>query len=403
MRKSPVLILLLVFLGTLLVRESRRAPGSIADTYFADWLAANSEANLSPAPVALVEIDDESISSNHPWPWPPVDFALFIQAALNFQSEVIAIEPVLNWPEPNPVHAQSEKLLHQYLLRAPKMLLGAQLGALKDEDVVPPMEPVPILRRVSGDRGDLAEFSLINDQPKEEFRLSPALGFTNLGSENRVNRSVPLIFRYRGEVVPSFVLQAATLWLKLTPDDVQVECGSKIRLGDSLSIPIDERGRMQVDFRTPYTRLSFEELMLGAQQTQAATSVAVPVEKLRGSVALMARTDAPARSLQFSNGRRGSSGELIASAIATIQNRNFTKRAPAWADALILLGACVFGHFLLPRDRQWAVLAPIAVFTLYIFGCLLVFQSSFVALPILLPAGLLAFTSAFCFLVKPHV
>ncbi|MGH7937990.1 MAG: hypothetical protein ACREFG_05740 [Chthoniobacterales bacterium] len=39
-----------------------------------------------------------------------------------------------------------------------------------------------------------------------------------------------MLFEYRGEIVPSFPLQAILLWLRTTPSDVKVELGRQILL-----------------------------------------------------------------------------------------------------------------------------------------------------------------------------
>ena len=51
-------------------------------------------------------------------------------------------------------------------------------------------------------------------------------GFINLPERSRTTFHVPLLFRYRGEVIPSFALQAMLLWLRVTPAEVKVDLGS---------------------------------------------------------------------------------------------------------------------------------------------------------------------------------
>ena len=43
---------------------------------------------------------------------------------------------------------------------------------------------------------------------------------------------VPMLFQYRGEVIPSFALQAILLWMRVTPGEVKVDIGRSISLPD---------------------------------------------------------------------------------------------------------------------------------------------------------------------------
>ena len=63
-----------------------------------------------------------------------------------------------------------------------------------------------MLRHAVGDLNSIPEFTAIEAQAHEDFRLSSVTGFTNLPRATRFTRMVPLVFRYHGQVVPSFVL-----------------------------------------------------------------------------------------------------------------------------------------------------------------------------------------------------
>ena len=191
------------------------------------------------APVCLVAIDDNSVA-NHPWPWTPLDFSLFAQAIVPFGPEVIAISEVLDWDRSNIAAAdrqklpQYEKILHDSLLRCPRLLLASELGLPEDPSALPPAHEAPFLRRVKGNLLEVPEWIAIEHEPREEYRLSAAIGFTNLPQNNPAMRSVPLVLRYQGRVVPSLVLQAVLLSEKLTLDDVSIELGSHAAIGQNL-------------------------------------------------------------------------------------------------------------------------------------------------------------------------
>jgi CHASE2 domain-containing sensor protein len=155
-RFVPLFMLLVLLFGLVLMRESRESPGLDLEESFVNWLAANTERHVPNAPLALVEINDSSLTADYPWPWTPLEYATFLDTVLQFQPGVIAIEPVLEWdekklpPDAQLRHPQYEKILHDRILLAPKILLGAMLGFPEDPDIVPPVQAVPVLRQITG-------------------------------------------------------------------------------------------------------------------------------------------------------------------------------------------------------------------------------------------------------------
>ena len=205
-------------------------------------------------PVTLFAINDNSVA-NHPWPWSPVEYALFARAVLPFHPAVVAIDDVLDWkhvavdPAERQKLPQYEKMLADTLLPCPKLLLGARLGWPDDPEAIPPLEEAPIVRKIAGDLRPIPEWTVIEHAPNEEYRLLATLGFTNVPERAGLVNTVPLLLRYRGEIVPSFVLQAILLWQKLSVDDVSAVLGSHVSLGDKLRIPINESARNAGQFR----------------------------------------------------------------------------------------------------------------------------------------------------------
>jgi CHASE2 domain-containing sensor protein len=398
-RSAAQFMLLVLLLGLFLMRESRQSPGNAVDAFFIDWISANTARQTPGAPVSLVEINDSSLEG-HLWPWSPLDFALFLQAVLPFGPAVVSIEHVLQWQKTQAEDWQQKRpqyarILHDLVLRTPKLLLGAELGFPEDPDVIPPVQPVPIIWKVQGNASAIPEFVIVERQPREEYRLSSTLGFINLPRSDSIVRKAPLVFRYRGQVVPALVLQAMMLWLKLTPDDLVVELGSQIWLGNKISIPIDEAGYMRVDFKTPYVRFGFDELLLAIEQMQAAQPMVVPKEAISGKVVLLGRTDKVAQTLRLPTGRRGSSSELFAAAIATIQNGTFIRRVPGVFD----FGIIVMGMALCPLYIRWrrdsVVIFSIVALVVYVLVALTIFGAWLVWMPMLLPLGLLLFMVLF--------
>src|SRR6202011_5613207 len=151
-------------------------------------------------------------------------------------------------------------------MRVPRLLLGAELTATPDPDA--PVVEIPGFPRVTGRRGDLPEFSGIEHQPGEDVRILSVLGFINLPEEVADDLHVPLLFQYRGEVIPSFALQAALLWMRLTPDEVKIDLGSAISLPNGTRIPIRSDGTLVINPRMAQRarHLTLNELLLAAEQ-----------------------------------------------------------------------------------------------------------------------------------------
>jgi hypothetical protein len=395
-RTGTQFMILVLLAGLALIGESRHEPLASWDNAFVDFLAVNSRSGAKPAPMTMVGIDDSSLI-NHPWPWNPLDFSLFFQSVLPLKPEVVALDQVLDWehaivlPEDqNRKLAQYEKILRGNILRTPKILLGSQLGIPEDPQVIPPLEAVPLLRNIHGSQVEIPEFTAIERQPEETFRASSTVGFTNLPATYERFNSVPLLFRYRGQVTPAFTLQAVMLWAQLTPDDVVVHLGSHVALGNKFRIPIDAAGRMRVDFGSPRASIGFDDLMLASEQAEAGGQRSAELERIKGGIVLFSRTDTEAQTLPLAARRNGSPGELFAAAIATIQNQSFIQRAPLWAQYSVIAVFMFLGAWV-PRWKKWKTIF-VALFSLaaYVLISLAVFDRWLIWMPIVVPLGVLA-------------
>ena len=393
MFKSGAQMMILVLLtGLVLMRESRQEPLAAWDDQWADFLATTSRQAQPEAPVTLVGIDDGGLQE-HPWPWSPLDFSLFFQATLPHQPAVLAIDEVLDWDQFALPDAQVkklpqyEKILLDHIHRAPRMLLGAQLGFPADPQVAPPWQEVPLLRQVKGDTGALADFPIVEKQPSEDYRLAATIGFTNLPPDQERYNSVPLLFRHHGQVIPSFPLQAVMMWARLTPDEVTVQLGSHIDLGRKRRIPIDARGRMRVDFAAPRGGVSFDDLLFATEQAAVGSRPVADLSKLKSRIVLLSRVDAQAQKIPLAARRTGSQGELFAAAIATMLNQSFIQRAPVWTEIAVLTVLALLGCFVPGWTRFGAVVVGFVALAAYVLIAMAVFNRWLIWMPVMLPAG----------------
>jgi len=344
-RPSPWLLLVVLLLGIVLLREARLAQ---AEEVFLRWLLQHSQSsNAPPVPLTVVEIGrdplmDPKSAQEAAVPPPqqsgsgaaisPLEFALFLQSVLDFQPSVIAFENILKWRERD---KDQEQVFLDQAMRVPKLLLASELSGTVDPDA--PWGDIRGFPQVSGKRGDLAAFSGIGRQPTEDLRLVSTGGFVNLPDEGNSGIRVPMLFLYRGEVVPSFTLQAILLWLGVTPAEVKIEIGSHILLPQNRKIPIDREGTLLVDptALNHARRMTLNELLLAAQQRDTGKGAPSEGGAIRNHVVL---ARAPANPL--------SPPDLFAAAIATIQGNRYLRRiTPVFDCVVLLLVAACFRTF----------------------------------------------------------
>jgi hypothetical protein len=191
-----------------------------------------------------------------------------------------------------------------------------------------PVPEIPGFTKVAGRRGDIPEFSGISQQPDEDLRFISVLGFINLPDEIEGDIHLPLLFQYRGEVIPSFALQAALLWMRIPLTEVKIDIGSFIELPNGKKFPIRSDGTALVNPSAARraNHMSLNELLLAAQQRDNGSATAARVAQLKDQI-LLART--PANPL----GPR----DVFAATIASIQTNSFIRRVHWIFDCVVLL------------------------------------------------------------------
>ncbi len=396
------MLILVVVAGLFLLRESHEWPCQAVDECFGDWLSLNGPriGHEEPAPIVLVAINESSLAT-HVWPWTPLDFSLFAHSMHQFHPAVTCFEEVLDWeraklpPSELQKLPQYEKILGDELIRCPKVLLAARLGWPDDPQDLPALQEAPLIRKVTGDLRQVPEWTAIERQPNEPYRLSAAIGFTNVSERRGPQDRVPLILRYRGQIVPSFVLQSVVLWSKSSLEEVTVELGSHVSIGEKFEIPIDSFGEMRVNFGAPRTVIPFDELLVAGEQADSKQATTAPVRQIQGAVSILARTDRSARTLREGFGSRQSEGELFAAAVATIQRKAFMERAPIWFD-LLLIAAAAGAAWWIPRWRKVRVaVGSFAIILGYLLAAMALFTWKQIWLPVVLPSGLASFVVAY--------
>jgi hypothetical protein len=359
-RPSIWVIIVVLLLGVLFLREPRFQR---SEEIFLRWLIRHSQPAVKSVPITIVETGHEN-------PPPPLETALLLQGILEFKPTVVAIESVLQWGEGS---KDQQQILLDQAMRVPKLLLGAELTATPDPDA--PVPEVVGFTKVTGRRGDLPEFSGIEHEPVEDVRILSTLGFINLPEESADDLHVPLLFQYRGEVIPSFALQAALLWMRVTPDEVWINIGSTIILPNGTKIPIRSDGTLLVNPRIVQRarHLTMNELMLATQQHESGAATAIRLEDIRSHLVL-ARPESNAP-------------DLFAAAIGAIQTNSFVRRVSWIFDCIIVVIAAGLSGALRRFSRIDLIIGSIAFSAAYCLIALAIISRFSIWIPAWLPLG----------------
>jgi hypothetical protein len=359
-RPSIWVIIVVLLLGVLFLREPRFQR---SEEYFLRWLIRHSQPAAKTVPITIIETGRKN-------PPPPLETALFLQGILEFKPTVVAIEPILQWGERN---KDQEQIFMDQAMRVPKLLLGAELTATPDPDA--PVDEIAGFSSVTGRRGDLPEFSGIEHQPGEDVRILSTLGFINLPEGNADDLHVPLLFQYRGEVIPSFALQAALSWMRLTPGEVKIDIGTAITLPNGTKIPIRSDGTLLVNPRVVQRarHLTMNELLLAAQQHESGAATAIRLEDIRTQLVLArVETNTP---------------DLFAAAICAIQTNSFVRRVSWIFDCIMIVIAAALSGALRRFSRIDLIIGAIAFSAAYCLIALGIISRFSIWIPAWLPLG----------------
>jgi hypothetical protein len=359
-RPSIWVIIVVLLLAVLFLREPRFQR---SEEIFLRWLVRHSQPAAKTVPITIVETGREN-------PPAPLEAALLLQGILEFKPTVIAVEPILQWGERN---KDQEQIFIDQAMRVPRLVLGAELTATPDPDA--PVADITGFPRVTGRRGDLPEFSGIEHQPGEDVRILSTLGFINLPEESADDLHVPLLFQYRGEVIPSFALQAALLWMRLTPDEVMIDIGTAITLPNGTKIPIRSDGTLLVNPHMVQRarRITLNELLLAAQQHESGAATAIRLEDIRTHLVLARMaTNAP---------------DVFAAAVGAIQTNSFVRRVSWIFDCAIVILAAALSGALRRFSRVDLIIGAIAFSAAYCLIALGIISRFSIWIPAWLPLG----------------
>jgi len=222
----------------------------------------------------LSAIDERSIQDLGGWPFPRSVHGQFLQVLAPEQPKVVGWDiffteaKAANAPAPAPASttptdpaalplpavSDDESLVNGASL-FPQMVTASATtvdfqSPVADEDILPTRP----LKNVLGDAQSLisSQYALI---PFPTLRKVTYFGFAEEPGDTAggVKRRMPLVINVNGRILPSFDLQILMQYWKVDPDKVIVNIGHEITLpkpdGTQLHIPIDEHGRLILNYR----------------------------------------------------------------------------------------------------------------------------------------------------------
>ena len=393
-KKTILFIVSCVFSLFLVEREKNEKIVIDFESSYVNWLLDTKKERKEPSSITLLTLDDSEESVIQDWPPSPLDYAVILNNLKQYDPELIAIEPSLEFL------GQEEGLIETLrtaclAFNQESLLLSAVCQM--DRSIDPTIEKgenfFDIIDSVNGDTTNIPEFTRINSLPNQRFAaMGLPIAFTRIDlADNNNDEGIykfPLIARIGDKIVPSFVLKAIMLDFNIKADQVIINIGDNIKLGNRKTIPIDNRGHVQI-YPALQEDLSIEKINL----------LTVPPDELDGKYKLLLgnriiiignnQNSESIRNIPFRNNSRISNAEHMALAISTIQSGLFisefskNKEILIWS-ILILIGAMIlkshslkafsriglliiiylsFSMLLFQSNGQWASpIAPLALF-----------------------------------------
>ena len=397
----------------------------------------------APSDIVMVDIDDDSIDKLGRWPWPRSLIARGIRAIDAGAPKVIGLNFVFSEPEESSGLREIRKLeatlVDSGLVGgSPK---GAQfleavqeaqrrldndrkLAAALDEsaNVILPIffkesgirvegeKPAEALRAVAiGSVRNPGNFPVpVGNEavlPISEFMAAAkGVGHINLAYDrDGTARRERLIYGYRGLYIPSYTLKIAAAFLKLSPERIRAELGSKVMLG-ATEIPTTVYSEMLVSFKGPrgsFKRYSYFDVI----------NEKVPADVFKNKIVMVgASATGILNPLSTPVDPTMPVGEFSANAVWAMLNQRFVQQ-PVWSASaelglILLIGAIVTVVF--PRLKALhSGLTFLSLFLLLFGGSTYLFVSSGLWMPVTYPAlqlilGYIGAVSLSYFITEAH-
>lgn len=329
-------------------------------------------------PVAIIDIDEQSIEQQGQWPWPRTDIARMTQRLGEAGAAAVVFDIVFSEPDRTSPEAVAAQLEAQG--RPNPLARGLRRLESHDARLAASFGQVPVVtgyfldREARGRNIELkAPFTLAGTLPDREVPSYPGSlqplpdleaaatgsGFVSLESDpDGIVRRIPLVAIHRGTLIPSLSLEALRVSTDGGSPNLLASDGSgetlaspgavvAVRLG-KIEMPVNKRGELWVHYPDPNLRelIPAAPIVTGEMEDQALA------EKVRGKVVLVGGSAAGLQDLVSTPLSERIAGVTVhAAALDQMIAGEFLQR-PDWALALelvLVLAAGIGFSLVLPR------------------------------------------------------
>lgn len=379
---------MLTLLAGFLVTINRQAPAiKRIDRAFSGWVFDNLALDSDAADdVLIISIDEESITLAGGWPWQPLDYALFLNAAREGNASVTAVDHPLAWSDPDTPYLD---LLVNTAYRTRNLVLPYVATTSGENPPATATEDIP-RSHLDSPAANTARLPRLTPTQTSMPELLPAAraGFIPPPASQSPVSHASLVAMLDGQMVPSLALEAWRLHVRAPLREVRPLPGSLLEWNDRPVVPMNPEGECVVDFRhlDAIDQIPYRELLTalddrGNSQNQENPGLA----RLDEALVIMGRTTPNARTLTTPWGRRISPCEFLATTMATLLSGHSPRPAPltVW---LLICAAFTLPAILLTHLRPAAFLRLLVVFLcLYLAAALSALHHAWTLLPASLP------------------
>ncbi|MES2307410.1 MAG: CHASE2 domain-containing protein, partial [Verrucomicrobiota bacterium] len=251
------------------------------DIAFSLWAQSKPPQKTMETPsLALIAID--RIPSDRPWPWPRLDFAIALRALVPCFPQSVTFEALLHDRDQR---QEAFDTTFAHLVERFDHVVFASAAFQAGSEMPPPQNLIAI--PFVGSLDSLTPYHSLY-WPVETFASNSHVGISNLPfNPHQKPTTIPLIFRWRNQIIPSLALQAATIQLHADLTQSLVKPGLYIELRDAQKkllrvIPIDSQGSMRLRHR-PLNVLTipFDDFLVYTDQRERGENPAFDLRQLR--------------------------------------------------------------------------------------------------------------------------
>ncbi len=327
--------------------------------------------------LALIAID--RIPHERPWPWPRLDFAIALRALVPCFPQSVSFETLLHDRDQ---HQEAFDTTFAHLVERFDHVIFASAAFQAGSEAPPPQNLISI--PFEGEISSLTPYHSLY-WPVETFASNSHVGISNLPlNPKQKPTSIPLVFRWRNQIIPSLALQSAAIHLRADLTASTLKLGSYLILRDSQKkilrlIPIDSQGAMPLRHRSLETiTIPFDDFLLYADQRERGEQPKFDLKTLRQKQVWIGRTDEVIR--QNSGGEAPVKIQMLA--VQNILSSDFIRSLSfRWISLLFITFAFTLSGLITLIPPRFSIPISLIVTALYIEMSVILLQNHNLLIP----------------------